>query len=89
MGISGARSGAQLDHMSSSCQFPAELTHAYERLGARSIGPNTEGLIIAVIASRRHPKQPFRPNAVRDERFVRTTRRYTNFARTRWALGRG
>jgi hypothetical protein len=46
--------------MPSNHRFVAEWTpERFERWG-RSIGPNTEGLIIALLASRRHPEQAFR-----------------------------
>lgn len=57
---SGPRAGTQLDHMPSTHRFVAEWTPQRFERWARSIGPNTEGLIIAVLASRRHPEQAFR-----------------------------
>ena len=38
----------------------AEWTPERFRRWARSIGPNTEGLIVAVLANRPHPEQGFR-----------------------------
>jgi transposase len=46
--------------MPSTHQFIAEWTPERFERWARSVGPNTEGLIIAVLASRRHPEQAFR-----------------------------
>jgi transposase len=57
---SGPRAGTQLDHMPSTHRFVAEWTPQRFERWARSIGTNTEGLIIAVLASRRHPEQAFR-----------------------------
>jgi transposase len=57
---SGPRAGTQLDHMPSTHRFVAEWTPQRFERWARSIGANTEGLIIAVLASRRHPEQAFR-----------------------------
>jgi len=56
----GHRAGTHLDHMPSTHRFLAEWTPQRFERWARSIGPNTEGLIIAVLASRRHPEQAFR-----------------------------
>lgn len=56
----GNRAGTHLDHMPSAHQFLAEWTPERFERWARSIGPNTEGLIIAVLSSRRHPEQAFR-----------------------------
>jgi transposase len=56
----GPRAGTQLDHMPSTHRFVAEWTPQRFERWARSIGTNTEGLIIAVLASRRHPEQAFR-----------------------------
>jgi transposase len=38
----------------------AEWTSERFRRWARSIGPNTEGLVVAVLANRPHPEQGFR-----------------------------
>jgi transposase len=56
----GPRAGTHLDHMPSSHQFLAEWTPERFERWARSFGPSTEGLIIAVLANRRHPEQAFR-----------------------------
>lgn len=56
----GHRAGTHLDHMPSTHRFLAEWTPQRFERWARSIGPNTEGFIIAVLASRRHPEQAFR-----------------------------
>jgi transposase len=56
----GSRAGTHLDHMPSSHRFVAEWTPERFERWARSFGTNTEGLIIAVLASRRHPEQAFR-----------------------------
>ena len=56
----GRRHGTDPDHMPSSHRRYADWTpDRFRRWGAR-IGPNTEGLITAVLASRRHPEQGFR-----------------------------
>jgi hypothetical protein len=59
----GSRAGTHLDHMPSTHRFVAEWTPQRFERWARSIGSNTEGLIIAVLASRRYPEQAFRPRA--------------------------
>jgi transposase len=46
--------------MPSSHRRYAEWTPARFRRWAASIGPQTEGLIIAILASRPHPEQGFR-----------------------------
>ncbi|MBF0305912.1 MAG: transposase [Alphaproteobacteria bacterium] len=56
----GARHATQDDHMPSSHRFYAGWSEARFRRDAAAIGPNTEALIIAVIARRRHPEQGFR-----------------------------
>jgi len=56
----GSRYGTDPDHMPSSHRRYAEWSPArFQRWGA-SIGPQTEGLIIAILASRPHPEQGFR-----------------------------
>ncbi len=56
----GRRHGTDPEHMPSSHRRYADWTpDRFRRWGAR-IGPNTEGLIAAVLASRRHPEQGFR-----------------------------
>lgn len=56
----GARHGTDPEHMPSSHRRYADWTpDRFRRWGAR-IGPNTEGLVVAVLASRRHPEQGFR-----------------------------
>ena len=56
----GSRHGTDPDHMPSSHRRYAEWSPArFQRWGA-SIGPQTEGLIIAILASRPHPEQGFR-----------------------------
>jgi hypothetical protein len=56
----GARHGTDHDHMPASHRRYAEWTPDRFRRRAGKIGPNTEGLIAAVLASRRHPEQGFR-----------------------------
>jgi transposase len=56
----GHRHGTDPDHMPSSHRRYADWTPDRFRRWAASIGPNTEGLIVAVLASRRHPEQGFR-----------------------------
>jgi transposase len=48
------------DHMPSTHRFVGEWSPARFQRWARSFGPNTEGLIIAVLASRKHPEQAYR-----------------------------
>jgi transposase len=48
------------DHMPSSHRFYAGWSEARFRRDAAVIGPNTETLIVAVLASRKHPEQGFR-----------------------------
>ncbi len=56
----GPRHGTDPEHMPSFHRRYAEWTlDRFRRWGA-SIGPQTEGLIIAVLASRPHPEQGFR-----------------------------
>jgi transposase len=56
----GRRHGTDPDHMPSSHRRYGEWTPERFRRWARSIGPNTEGLVIAVLSSRPHPEQGFR-----------------------------
>ena len=56
----GRKHGTDPDHMPSSHRYYAEWTSDRFRRWAGKIGPNTEGLISAVIASRPHPEQGFR-----------------------------
>jgi transposase len=56
----GPRHGTDPDHMPSSHRRYAEWTPDRFRRWAVSIGPQTEGLVIAILASRPHPEQGFR-----------------------------
>ena len=56
----GRRYGTIPDHMPSSHRRYAEWTPDRFRRWAASIGPQTEGLIVAILASRPHPEQGFR-----------------------------
>lgn len=56
----GRRHGTDPDHMPSSHRRYAAWTPDRFRRWAAKIGPNTEGLVAAVLASRRHPEQGFR-----------------------------
>ena len=56
----GPRHGTQTEHMPSAHRRYAEWTPERMQRQARGIGPNTEGLIIAVLARRPHPEQGFR-----------------------------
>jgi transposase len=56
----GRKHGTTPEHMPSSHRRYAEWTPDRFRRWARKIGPNTEGLIAAVLASRPHPEQGFR-----------------------------
>jgi hypothetical protein len=56
----GPRHGTQPEHMPSAHRRYAEWTPERLQRDARSIGPNTEALIIAVMARRPHPEQGFR-----------------------------
>jgi len=53
----GRKHGTNPDHMPSSHRRYAEWTPGRFRRWAGKIGPNTEGLISAVLASRPHPEQ--------------------------------
>lgn len=56
----GRRHGTDPDHMPRSHRRYAEWTPERFRHWGRSIGPHTEGLILAVLASRPHPEQGLR-----------------------------
>jgi hypothetical protein len=56
----GRRHGTDPAHMPSSHRRYAEWTPERFRRWARSIGPSTEGLVIAVLSHRPHPEQGFR-----------------------------
>jgi transposase len=56
----GPRHGTLLEHMPSAHRRYAEWTPERLQRDARGIGPNTEALIIAVMARRPHPEQGFR-----------------------------
>jgi transposase len=56
----GRRHGTDPEHMPSSHRRYAEWTPERFRRWARAIGPNTEGLVIAVLSARPHPEQGFR-----------------------------
>ena len=56
----GCRHGTDPGHMPSSHRRYADWTPDRFRRWAGKIGPNTEGLVIAVLASRPHPEQGFR-----------------------------
>jgi transposase len=56
----GRRHGTNPDHMPSAHRRYAEWTPERFRCWARTIGPNTEGLVVAVLANRPHPEQGFR-----------------------------
>src|SRR6202166_4060014 len=56
----GPRHGTQPDHMPSAHRRYAEWTPERFQRQARDIGPNTEALILAVLARRPHPEQGFR-----------------------------
>jgi transposase len=56
----GPRHGTLPEHMPSAHRRYAEWTPERMQRQARDIGPNTEALIIAVLARRPHPEQGFR-----------------------------
>ena len=56
----GRRHGTDPEHMPNSHRRYAEWTPARFERWARSIGPSTEALVIAVLANRPHPEQGFR-----------------------------
>lgn len=57
---SGQRHGTDPDHMPSAHRRYADWTPERFKRWARSIGPETEGLIIAILVNRPHPEQGFR-----------------------------
>jgi transposase len=56
----GQRHGTDPDHMPSAHRRYAEWSPERFRRWANSIGPNTQGLVTAVLANRPHPEQGFR-----------------------------
>ncbi len=56
----GPRHGTNLEHMPSAHRRYAEWTPKRFQGWAADIGPNTEGLIIAILSRRPHPEQGFR-----------------------------
>jgi len=56
----GPRHGTQSEHMPSAHRRYAEWTPERLQRQARDIGPNTEALILAMLARRPHPEQGFR-----------------------------
>jgi transposase len=56
----GMRHGTKPEHMPSAHRRYAEWTPERFRSWGASVGANTEGLIIAILASRPHPEQGFR-----------------------------
>jgi transposase len=56
----GRRHGTDPEHMPSAHRRYAEWTPERFQHWGRAIGPNTEGLILAVVANRPHPEQGFR-----------------------------
>ena len=56
----GRKHGTDPDHMPSSHRRYAEWTPDRFRRWARSIGPETEALVTAILANRPHPEQGFR-----------------------------
>ncbi|HET6608971.1 MAG TPA: IS21 family transposase [Rhodopila sp.] len=56
----GRRHGTDPDHMPSAHRRYAEWTPERFRRWGHSIGPETEGLVIAILARRPHPEQGFR-----------------------------
>jgi transposase len=56
----GRRHGTDPEHMPSAHRRYAEWTPERFQHWGRAIGPNTEGLILAVLANRPHPEQGFR-----------------------------
>lgn len=56
----GPRHGTQAEHMPSAHRRYADWTPERMQRHARSIGPHTEALILAVLARRPHPEQGFR-----------------------------
>jgi transposase len=56
----GPRHGTDPDHMPSAHRRYAAWSPERFQRWARSIGPNTEGLILAILSNRPHPEQGFR-----------------------------
>lgn len=56
----GRRHGTAIEHMPSAHRRYAEWTPERFRRWGASVGPHTESLIIAILASRPHPEQGFR-----------------------------
>jgi transposase len=56
----GPRHGTDPEHMPSAHRRYAEWTPERFRRWAATTGPNTEGLVIAILANRPHPEQGFR-----------------------------
>lgn len=56
----GRQHGTDPDHMPSAHRRYAEWTPERFRRWGASIGPNTEGLVIVILANRPHPEQGFR-----------------------------
>jgi len=56
----GRRHGTDPDHMPSAHRRYAEWSPERFRRWARGIGPETEGLVIAILHDRPHPEQGFR-----------------------------
>ena len=56
----GRRHGTDPGHMPSAHRRSAEWTSERFQRWGRTLGPNTEGLIIAILAYRPHPEQGFR-----------------------------
>lgn len=56
----GRRHGTDPDHMPSAHRRYADWTPERFKHWARTIGPETEGLVIAILAHRPHPEQGFR-----------------------------
>jgi transposase len=56
----GRAHGTIAEHMPANHRYYAAWSPGRFRSWAASIGPNTEGLILAILASRRHPEQGFR-----------------------------
>jgi transposase len=57
----GRRHGTDPDHMPSAHRRYADWTPERFRRWGLSIGPNTEGLVLAVLANRPHPDPPVKP----------------------------
>jgi hypothetical protein len=77
----GRKHGTDPEHMPSSHRRYAEWTPDRFRRWAGKIGPNTEGLISAVLASRPHPEQGFRTRLGRSYRGLDVARLEAGSAR--------